>query len=67
VARDAHFEFSETPRFVGRGVAALAADPDVMARSGTATASWDLARDYDFDDVDGARPDWGAHAAEAGL
>jgi NAD(P)-dependent dehydrogenase (short-subunit alcohol dehydrogenase family) len=63
VARDEHFEHSETPRFVGRGVAALAADPDVMRRTGEALASWELARDYDLDDVDGGRPDWGAYFA----
>jgi NAD(P)-dependent dehydrogenase (short-subunit alcohol dehydrogenase family) len=63
VAKDPHFAHSETPRFVGRGVAALAADPDVMSRSGEALASWDLAREYDLDDVDGARPDWGAYFA----
>jgi len=63
IGRDAHFAESETPRFVGRGVAALASDPDVLRRSGTATASWELAREYGFDDVDGRRPDWGAHWA----
>lgn len=63
VRSDPHFAYSETPRFVGRGVAALAADPDVMSRSGEALASWSLARDYGFDDVDGARPDWGAYFA----
>jgi hypothetical protein len=63
IAEDPHFAESETPRFVGRGIAALAADPDVMTRSGEAFASWELAREYDFDDVDGARPDWGAYFA----
>jgi NAD(P)-dependent dehydrogenase (short-subunit alcohol dehydrogenase family) len=63
VEQDPHFAQSETPRFVGRGVASLAADPDVMERSGAALASWELAREYDFDDVDGARPDWGAYFA----
>jgi NAD(P)-dependent dehydrogenase (short-subunit alcohol dehydrogenase family) len=61
IARDPHFAFSETPRFVGRAVAALAADPDVARWAGRALASWDLAKEYDFDDVDGTRPDWGAH------
>jgi NAD(P)-dependent dehydrogenase (short-subunit alcohol dehydrogenase family) len=63
VAEDEHFAHSETPRFVGRGVAALAADPDVMSRTGEALASWELAREYDLDDVDGSRPDWGAYFA----
>jgi NAD(P)-dependent dehydrogenase (short-subunit alcohol dehydrogenase family) len=60
-ARDPHFAASETPRFVGRAVAALAADPEVARWSGQALSSWQLAHEYGFDDVDGARPDWGAH------
>jgi NAD(P)-dependent dehydrogenase (short-subunit alcohol dehydrogenase family) len=64
VERDRHFAASETPRFVGRAVAALAADTDIARRSGQALTSWDLAREYKFTDVDGARPDWGAHYAE---
>jgi hypothetical protein len=48
---------------VGRAVAALAADPDVLRRTGRVWSSWGLAREYGFSDVDGARPDWGAHAA----
>ena len=60
VAQDRHFAASETPRYVGRAVAALAADPDVMARSGRTLSSWNLAREYGFTDVDGSRPDWGA-------
>jgi NAD(P)-dependent dehydrogenase (short-subunit alcohol dehydrogenase family) len=67
IASDEHFAYSETPRFVGRGVAALAADPEVARFAGRALASWELAREYDLDDVDGARPDWGAHAAAIGL
>lgn len=64
IARDRHFAASESPRFVGRGIAALAADPGVLARSGSAYGSWDLAREYGIDDVDGTRPDWGRHHAE---
>ena len=63
IARDPHFAHSETPRFLGRAVVALAADPAIMDKTGGRYATWDLAREYDFDDVDGARPDWGAHAA----
>ena len=63
IATDPHFAHSETPRFVGRAVAALAADPEVARWAGQALASWQLAHEYDFDDVDGARPDWGAHFA----
>jgi NAD(P)-dependent dehydrogenase (short-subunit alcohol dehydrogenase family) len=62
--KDPHFLHSESPLFVGRAVAALAADPNVLARSGDVYSSWDLARDYGFTDADGSRPDWGAHFAK---
>jgi NAD(P)-dependent dehydrogenase (short-subunit alcohol dehydrogenase family) len=65
IARDEHFAYSETPRFVARGIAALAADPDVFARTGQALGSWDLGRDYALEDLDGTRPDWQAHYDEA--
>ena len=61
IAKDPHFAASETPRFVGRGVAALAADPESCERSGQALGAWDLAREYGFTDIDGSRPDWGEH------
>lgn len=60
--KDPHFLFSETPLFVGRAVAALAADPNVFKRSGELVSSWELSRQYKFTDQDGSRPDWGAHA-----
>lgn len=44
---------TESPRYLGRAVAALAADPQVMARSGAVHRVADLARDYGFTDVDG--------------
>ena len=47
---------SESPEFVGRAVAALAADPRVLGKSGRALVAAELAREYDFADVDGARP-----------
>jgi NAD(P)-dependent dehydrogenase (short-subunit alcohol dehydrogenase family) len=64
IARDRHFAASETPRFVGRAVAHLAADPERARWHGRALSSWELARTYGFTDVDGATPDWGAHYAE---
>jgi NAD(P)-dependent dehydrogenase (short-subunit alcohol dehydrogenase family) len=67
IAEDPHFAFSETPRFLGRAVVALARDPAVMEKSGGRFATWELAHEYGFDDVDGTRPDWGAHARAAGL
>ena len=61
VKKDPHFAESETPWYVGRAVAALAADPDVAAKSGRAFASWTLAREYGFKDRDGRKPDWGRY------
>ena len=55
--REPHFAISESPTFVGRAVAALAADPDVMGFSGTVVSSGQLAKRYGFTDVDGSRPD----------
>ena len=60
IAKDPNFAASETPRYVGRAVAALAADPAVLAKSGRALSSWELAKEYGFTDADGTRPDWGA-------
>ena len=48
---------SESQRFTGRAVAALAADPDVLRHTGRALASRDLADLYGFTDVDGSLPD----------
>lgn len=63
--KDPNFIASESPLYVGRGIAALAADPNVKAKSGKVFASWTLAADYGFTDADGSRPDWGAHFAQA--
>ncbi|MEU6807162.1 SDR family oxidoreductase [Streptomyces neyagawaensis] len=52
-----HFAISETPRYVGRAVAALAADPDVARHNGTSLSSGGLAQVYGFTDLDGSRPD----------
>jgi NAD(P)-dependent dehydrogenase (short-subunit alcohol dehydrogenase family) len=59
--KDPNFLESESPLFVGRAVAALAADRKVLERSGDILSSWELAREYGFTDGDGRRPDWGAH------
>src|SRR5512134_84154 len=59
--KDPNFLQSESPLFVGRSVAALAADRNVRARTGMLLSSWELARDYGFTDYDGRRPDWGRH------
>ncbi len=57
-AKNPHFAaISESPRFVGRAVAALAADPDLHERNGGSFSSGGLAREYGFTDVDGSQPD----------
>ena len=60
-----HFrEISESPLFVGRAVAALAADPDVHARNGGSFSSGGLAKEYGFTDADGSQPDCWRYMAE---
>ena len=66
-----HFAaISESPLFVGRAVAALAADPNVLGRTGGSYSSGALAREYGFTDTDGSQPDcWRylVEVQEAGL
>jgi len=68
IAKDPFFAESETPCFVGRAVAALAADPDVRAKAGLTLFATDLAEEYGFTDIDGRRPRFcqafDAHVAE---
>ncbi|MFC6158183.1 SDR family oxidoreductase [Kribbella jiaozuonensis] len=52
-----HFAISESPSYVGRAVAALAADPDVRRWNGKSTSSGELAQLYGFSDLDGSQPD----------
>jgi NAD(P)-dependent dehydrogenase (short-subunit alcohol dehydrogenase family) len=47
---------SESPEFIGRAVAALAGDPDVVRRSGSVLVAAALADEYHFTDIDGRRP-----------
>ncbi|MHC2228319.1 dehydrogenase/reductase SDR family protein 1 [Bradyrhizobium elkanii] len=49
-------ERGETPVFAGRAVAALAGDPDVMAKSGQILLASELAAEYGFTDIDGKVP-----------
>jgi NAD(P)-dependent dehydrogenase (short-subunit alcohol dehydrogenase family) len=56
-ATDPHFAITESPAYVGRAVAALAADPDVARWTGQSLSSGQLAREYGFTDIDGSRPD----------
>jgi NAD(P)-dependent dehydrogenase (short-subunit alcohol dehydrogenase family) len=56
-ARSPHFVISESPRFVGRAVAALAADPERARWTGQSLSSGGLAKVYGFADLDGSQPD----------
>ena len=56
-AREPHVCISETPSYVGRAVAALAADPNVSRWNGESLSSGRLARVYGFTDLDGTKPD----------
>ena len=55
--RTPHFCISETPMYVGRAVAALAADPEVARWNGQSLSSGGLAQEYGFTDIDGTQPD----------
>lgn len=59
-----HFVMSETPAFVGRAVAALAADPDRARWNGRSLDSGGLSQVYGFTDVDGSRPHWARYYEE---
>jgi NAD(P)-dependent dehydrogenase (short-subunit alcohol dehydrogenase family) len=63
-AREPHFCISESPTFVARAVAALAADPDVARWSGQALSSGQLAPVYGFTDTDGTQPDCWRYVTE---
>jgi NAD(P)-dependent dehydrogenase (short-subunit alcohol dehydrogenase family) len=56
-AKQPHFVITETPRYVGRAVAHLAADPDVARFGGQTLSSGQLAKAYGFTDLDGSQPD----------
>jgi NAD(P)-dependent dehydrogenase (short-subunit alcohol dehydrogenase family) len=62
--KDPAFLHSESPCFVGRAVAALAADPLLMKKSGGLYSSWGLAKEYGFRDCNGTQPDMGSYFAE---
>ena len=59
-----HFAISESPRYVGRAVAYLAADADVGRFNGRSLSSGGLAKEYGFTDLDGSRPDAWRYIAE---
>jgi hypothetical protein len=47
---------SESPQFIGRTVAALATDPNIMQKSGKVLIAAALALEYGFTDIDGKQP-----------
>jgi NAD(P)-dependent dehydrogenase (short-subunit alcohol dehydrogenase family) len=57
IAKQPHFVITETPRYVGRAVAHLAADPEIARWSGQSLSSGQLASVYGFTDLDGSQPD----------
>jgi len=59
-----HLCVSESPAYVARGIAALAADPGVTRYAGTSLTSAQLARIYGVTDTDGSRPDCWTYLAE---
>jgi NAD(P)-dependent dehydrogenase (short-subunit alcohol dehydrogenase family) len=65
ILKDRHFAESETPCYVGRAIAALAADPNVGMKSWKVWASWTLAKEYGFRDIDGRQPEFGGYFERA--
>lgn len=51
------FALSESPRYVGRAVVALASDPDRARWNQQSVSSNQLALEYGFTDLDGSQPD----------
>ena len=47
---------SESPQFIGRAVAALATDPNILEKSGSILVAAALALEYGFADIDGKQP-----------
>ena len=61
VRKNPDYISSETPLFAGRAIAALAADPHIMNKSGRVFSSWGLSEEYQFCDADGSHPHWGRY------
>ncbi|RCW44372.1 SDR family oxidoreductase [Paenibacillus prosopidis] len=62
-----HFGQSETPYFLGRGIAALAASTSLPEKTGRVLPSWQLSDEFGFSDIDGRRPHWGNYAKQHGF
>src|SRR3984957_14170683 len=58
------FMISESTRYIGRAVVALASDAHVQNKAGRVFSTWNLAKEYGFTDLDGTQPDWGTHALQ---
>lgn len=67
IAKEPHFAIAESPVFVGRAVAALAADADRARWNGQSLSSGQLAAEYGFTDADGSRPDAWRYITEVAL
>ncbi len=67
IEKEPAFAISESPVYIGRALAALAADPDVARWNGQSLSSGQLAREYDVTDADGSRPDGFAYISEVVL
>jgi hypothetical protein len=65
IAKDKWFAISESPRYIGRAVVALAADPEAARWSGKSLSSGVLAKHYGFTDLDGSQPEAGRFFADA--
>lgn len=61
IKKDPDYATSETPLYAGRAIANLAADPNMMKKSGRVFSSWGLSDEYGFTDADGRRPHWGRY------
>ncbi|MER0244593.1 SDR family oxidoreductase [Streptomyces sp. HSW2009] len=57
IEQQPHFAIAESPAYIGRAVAALAADPDRARWTGASLSSGQLAKVYGFRDTDGSQPD----------
>ena len=57
IKKQPHFVITETPRYAGRAIAALAADPELCRWNGQSVSSGQLAKEYGFTDLDGSQPD----------
>jgi NAD(P)-dependent dehydrogenase (short-subunit alcohol dehydrogenase family) len=64
IDKQAHWALSESPVYLGRGVAALAADPERARWNGQSLSSGQLAKVYGVTDADGSRPDVWTYIAE---